>query len=217
MPLSSKAIKNLVGFGLIIIDPYEPENVKGASIDVCLGEYYYRLQKTSGSRIRNLYSPNCARELWGQVQRAKTLQEHDIVLDNVRPDEQIILLGPKEMIMAHTAEFVGSKNGFVAEIKGRSSFRRNAFTVCGDGNWGDPGYIGRWTMVLENHSHDTVPLVVNRRIAQIIFDEVYEGENYHTEGVGGKYQRAKSLEEIKASWTPDIFLPQMHHDRECKK
>lgn len=222
MPLSAQRIIQYVEEGTLFVDPFNPKNAKGSSLDVCLGQYYFRMQHAPSGAVRNMYEPDSARQLWGQPQKAKPLKESsldyrmfDFLRRTINPDELVIFLEPKEIILAHTHEFIGSKNGFVGEIKGRSTIRRNAFSICSDGNWGDPGYIGRWTMFIENHSFFCVPLVVGRRITQIVFHEVQgPADDYSKEGGGGKYQTAASMTEIKAKWKPEDFLPKMHNDRE---
>lgn len=57
-------------------------------------------------------------------------------------------------------------------MKARSSIGRNFIEVCKCAGWGDVGYINRWTMeITNNSSHYAIPLVVGRRIGQIIFFE----------------------------------------------
>jgi dCTP deaminase-like len=49
---------------------------------------------------------------------------------------------------------------------------RNFIEVCKCAGWGDIGYTNRWTMEITNNSrHYSIPLVVGRRVAQIIFFE----------------------------------------------
>jgi hypothetical protein len=58
-------------------------------------------------------------------------------------------------------------------MKARSTWGRNFITVCKCAGWGDVGYVNRWTMEIANSSRNKhIPLVVGRRIAQIVFFEV---------------------------------------------
>lgn len=75
-------------------------------------------------------------------------------------------------------------------MKARSSLGRNFIEVCKCAGWGDVGYINRWTMEITNNSrYYSIPLVVGRRIAQIVFfdtEGTLEGRSY--ELTGTRYQ-----------------------------
>ncbi|MEW5858187.1 MAG: hypothetical protein AB1861_12525 [Cyanobacteriota bacterium] len=140
-------------------------------------------------------------------------------IKNVPKDARVILLGPHETVLAHTEEFIGGRDICVAKMYARSSLGRNFIEVCKDAGWGDVGYFNRWTMEVTNNSqHYTIPLVVGRRIAQMVFYEVAPLSLAEVDyvGEGGKYQRSQDLEELKKSWNPHMMLPQMHLDWEVK-
>eukprot|EP00455_Lapot_gusevi_P013166 TRINITY_DN16362_c0_g1_i3.p1 TRINITY_DN16362_c0_g1~~TRINITY_DN16362_c0_g1_i3.p1 ORF type:complete len:119 (-),score=11.86 TRINITY_DN16362_c0_g1_i3:23-379(-) len=100
-------------------------------------------------------------------------------------------------------------------MKARSSMGRNFIEVCKCAGWGDIGYVNRWTMEITNNSrHYSIPLVVGRRIAQIIFfdsDGTIQGRSYADTG---KYQTSADMEELKTTWSPYSMLPKMYRDRE---
>ena len=79
------------------------------------------------------------------------------------------------------------------------------------------GFINRWTMEITNNSRFyTIPLVVSRRIAQIVFfhvGPVLKGDYSST----GKYQSTKILKKMKKEWNPTSMLPKLYKDREIKK
>ncbi len=89
--------------------------------------------------------------------------------------------------------------------------------MCKCAGWGDVGYINRWTMeITNNSSHYYIPLVVGRRIAQIIFYETGPilSASYHK---SGKYQTSGSIRELKKMWSPEQMLPRLYLDRDIKK
>ena len=142
----------------------------------------------------------------------------DIKFDwkGIKEDDKVILLGPQETILAHTEEFIGGRNHITTVMKARSSLGRNFIEVCKCAGWGDVGYINRWTMEVTNNSmYHKIPLIVGRRIGQIIFFETGEirGKGYSNEG---KYQVTDDIEDMKASWSPDSMLPKMYNDREAR-
>lgn len=103
-------------------------------------------------------------------------------------------------------------------MKARSSMGRNFIEVCKCAGWGDIGYINRWTMEITNNSRFySIPLVVGRRIAQIVFfdsDGTIGGRSYAD---GGKYQSNRSLDALMKEWSPLSCLPKMYMDGEIKK
>lgn len=80
---------------------------------------------------------------------------------------------------------------------------------------GDIGFINRWTMEITNNSQScTIPLVVGRRLAQIVFFKTdVEVSSYEETG---KYQTHSDLELIMKQWKPDDMRPKLYLDRECK-
>jgi len=101
-------------------------------------------------------------------------------------------------------------------MKARSSLGRNFIEVCKCAGWGDVGYVNRWTMEITNNSrYYSIPLVVGRRVAQIVFfdTEGITGPSYEDTG---KYQSGNDVQELKKQWTPQHMLPRMYNDRETR-
>ena len=210
--------------GTIVIDPFNPKQLKTTSYDVTLGEWYWKERAPAGrSTIHNMYDEDSTSQVWeGPFEAEKVsdlLERLDMDIKNISKDARVILLGPHETILAHTLEFIGGRDICVAKMYARSSMGRNFIEVCKDAGWGDVGYFNRWTMEVTNNSqHYTIPLVVGRRIAQMVFYEVapLSDEKVDYVGEGGKYQSSQDLAELKKSWNPNMMLPQMHLDWEVK-
>lgn len=223
MALSDTRILEEMEKGNVVIEPFERENLATSSVDVTLGEWYYREQPPQGhKKVFNLYSKSDNQKVWGtEPIRAKTAKESlanfNFSYDGIRPDDKVILLEPGETILAHTQEFIGGRNTVTTMMKARSSLGRSFINVCKCAGWGDVGYVNRWTMEIQNSSqHYIIPLVVGRRIAQIIFYEtgpIIAGDYTKT----GKYQKTTDLKELKKTWSPDMMLPQLWNDRDIKK
>ena len=134
-------------------------------------------------------------------------------------DDKIMLLMPHETILGHTAEFIGGRGVITTMMKARSGIGRSFIEVCKCAGWGDVGYISRWTMEITNNStKKIIPLVVGRRIAQLVF--VYTGPTLmgdYARGIDSKYQSSTNIEEIKITWNPSSMLPKLYKDREVKK
>jgi len=215
--LSDKAIIKFRNKGEIVIEPFDQRNLNTSSYDITLGEYYFRetIPKHQSSHIYNMYSKCDIDRVWGKVQQAKPRKEYSgLFLQNIKIDDKIILIGPGETILAHTNEFIGGVNHITTMMKSRSSLGRNFIETCRCAGWGDVGYTSRWTMEITNNScHYTIPLVVGRRIAQIVFFDVGEtnGTNYSN---NGKYQTSSNLDRLKNKWKPEDMLPKMYQDFE---
>lgn len=210
--------------GDVIIHPFTRANLATSSYDLTLGEWFYREQPYSKyhHKIYNIYSQEHTGWVWGKkphrAEAAKVVfQKYKFHWDGIRPADKIILLDPGETILAHTNEFIGGKNHITTMMKARSSFGRVFISVCKCAGWGDVGYTNRWTMEITNNSlHYTIPLVVGRRIAQMIFFETGEivGDDYTKTG---KYNKTTDIKKLEKDWRPEMMLPALWRDREIKK
>lgn len=224
MILSDIDIRERLG-KTVIIDPYNPANVNTSSYDVTLGEFYYIEHKPSWWQFRpifNIWDFDDVERVWGeQPLRAEKAWE---VLPrrlwrwhNIDPEDSIILIPPGHTILAHTREFIGGRVSVTSMMQARSSFGRNFIEVCKCAGYGDVGYINRWTMEITNNSRFyRIPLIVGRRIAQIIFMETGQiGEKDYT--ATGKYQQRRDVRDLISTWRPSLMLPRLDRDREILK
>jgi len=222
MLLSRDAILKHYKEGNIVIDPYDDRKLKTVSYDVSVGEWFWREGHPEGGHtIHNPYDAVSTKRIWQGPHKAELAGEVaarlGIKLENIKPSDKVIMLRPGETILGHTEEFIGGRRNAVAKMYGRSSIGRNFIEVCKDAGWGDVGYFNRWTMEITNNSqHFTIPLVVGRRVAQMVFYEVapVKGGDYVTEA--GKYQTSQDLAELKKNWNPNQMIPQMHRDWEVR-
>jgi dCTP deaminase len=223
MALSDRRILEEVKRGDIIIEPFDRRNLATSSYDVTLGEYYFTEQHPQHfENLYNIYDKKRIDTVWGtKPRKAKpakvALERYNFDYAGIDPDDLIILLGPGETVLGHTNEFIGGRNHITTMMKARSSLGRSFIEVCKCAGWGDVGYINRWTMEITNNSNKYyIPLVVGRRIAQIIFFETGEilDSDYAS---SGKYQSTQSLAKLKKEWKPEMMLPRLYLDRDIKK
>ena len=204
--------------GNIVMDPFDESRVNNSSVDVTLGENFYKLTPSAG-KIFNPYSEAMAMH-WRPIVAKKLKDHHDtarggIEFENIDPEERVYFIAPGESLLGHTQEFIGGYENITTMMKARSSIGRHFIEVCKCAGWGDIGYVNRWTMELTNTSPCIIPLVVGRRIAQIIFYRT-EGNDDYTKQQDSKYSNTKDVEKLKAEWTPKAMLPKMWLDREVK-
>ena len=223
MALSDKQILTEKKKGDIVIAPFSRANLNTSSYDVTLGPHYFREKQPDGLHpVYNMYNKKHTDRVWGtKAERASQAREAfgDINFEwvGIRPQDRIILLNPKETILAHTREFIGGRKHITTQMQARSTLGRNFIEVCKCAGWGDVGYINRWTMEITNNSRSQViPLVVGRRIAQIVFLETGPIlEQDYT--LGGKYQSSPDLQILQKKWQPRDMLPKAYLDRDIRK
>ena len=224
MALSDRKILEHRKAGTIVIEPFKSENLATSSYDVTLGEWFYREQPPKYNHsLYNIWSEEHTRHVWGAdhlehaIPAKEAFKKYNFEWDGINPNDKVILLRPGETILAHTNEFIGGRDTVTTMMKARSSMGRNFIEVCKCAGWGDVGYINRWTMEITNNSKNyIIPLVVGRRIAQIIFFEtgpILE-KDYAS---SGKYQTTNDIKILKKNWKPESMLPKLWSDRDAKK
>ncbi|MBI2888792.1 MAG: hypothetical protein HYY10_02610 [Candidatus Liptonbacteria bacterium] len=225
MLLSRDQILKHMKQGTIVIEPFEDRNLKTTSYDVTLGAWFWRERHPGGrATIHNVYDAESTAAVWNGPFEAEAVEVVERRLNqkfkNIPRGARIVLLAPGETVLGHTQEFIGGRDICVAKMYARSSLGRNFIEVCKDAGWGDIGYINRWTMEVTNNSQNfSIPLVVGRRIGQMVFYEVApltsNTKDYATDS--GKYQASSDLNELKLTWKPETMLPRMHMDWEIKE
>lgn len=224
MALSDKRILEEMKAGSIVIAPFSQKNLATSSYDVTLGEWFFREQPPQYNHaLYNIWSKAHTEHVWGadKVERAVTAKEafkkYNFEWDGISPTDKVIILRPGETILAHTNEFIGGKDHITTMMKARSSMGRNFIEVCKCAGWGDVGYINRWTMEITNNSKNyIIPLVVGRRIAQIVFFETGPilGKDYSS---SGKYTSSTDLKKLQRAWEPSLMLPRLWSDRDAAR
>lgn len=216
--LSDVAIVEHMERGSVVIKPFNKHHLSTSSYDVTLGQYFFRESHPEpGMGVYNPFSRDHVRRVWGSVQEAELaedwMQRTGRSLENIAADDFIIWIAPGETILAHTQEFIGGRHSVTTMMKARSSMGRNFIEVCKCAGWGDIGYVNRWTMEVTNNSrHYQIPLVVGRRIAQIVFFDTDGTISNRSYADGGKYQTSTDMDQVMSGWKPSDMLPRMYLD-----
>jgi len=220
---SNKQIKQAIKDGHIVCIPLNKKHISYASLDVTLGHYYYRTERSKDHPVYNPFDENDVHRYFEGAIKAiphkKWCDENGVKLLNGIPvNHPVIPIRPGERILAHTHEFFGIKPPGAYELKSRSSWGRNGVAVCFDAGWVDPGYLNRLTLEIYNlNSNETILLPVGERIGQAVFHETGEVEgNYgegHKKGFSGKYQTGTDINQLIKSWRPEQMLPRAYKDK----
>lgn len=220
---SNTEILEAVDDGRIVCEPFNPAHVSEASLDFTLGHYFYKQEfQPEATGVYNPFDESdVARYFKGPLEamphREWCAKHNAKLFDNIPEDHPIIVLQPGERILGHTHEFVGIRaHGGACEVKSRSSWGRNGVAVCFDAGWVDPGYINRITLEIYNlNMHESVVLPVGERVGQLIFHHTGPVEGSYADGrkgMSGKYQTTDNLDELKATWKPEMMLPRAFKD-----
>lgn len=220
---SNTEIRRALKDGHIVCVPFTPRHVAHASLDVTLGNYYYRTERASDHTVYNPFDEGDVERYFSGPHIAVTHREWADdngmkLLAGIPASHPVIPLKPGERILAHTHEFFGIKPPGAYELKSRSSWGRNGIAVCIDAGWVDPGYINRLTLEIYNLNHkETVLLPVGERIAQAVFHHTGPVQgNYgagRDKGFSGKYQVGTELKDLIKNWRPHQMLPRAYKDK----
>ncbi len=220
---SNIQIKQAIKDGQVVCLPYNPDNVGYASLDVTLGQYFYRLEQVNERTIYNLFDRESVERYFEGPFKAMSHEQFCNLngiklLSNIPPDHPVIALKPGERILAHSHEFIGILPPGACELKGRSSWARNGIAVGFDASWVNPGYVNRLTLSIYNlNQRETILLPVGERIAQVVFYQTGPVEGFYGEpndkAMRGKYQQGTKLKNIMRTWSPDQMLPKLYLDK----
>jgi dCTP deaminase len=203
--------------GHIIFHPYQPQHINGSSVDVTMGEWFYRTDRKSAAAIYNPFDKIAVDAYFGEPQKAIPMSQWvketgNQPLKNIPADHPVIILEPGERILAHTHEFIGILAPGTTSMQSRSTWGRNGVAVCFDAGWGDPGYINRWTLEVYNlNERHSIVIPVGERIAQLVFMHTGEVRGSY-ESLSGKYTLGTDLDELVKGWKPEQMLPRAYKD-----
>ena len=149
--LSDGTIRRLIGEGTLKVEPWDPEMVQPASIDLKLGGSFRVFHNHKINAI-DLASP------------PSDLTEH------VKVDEgQSFVIHPGEFVLGNTVEQVTMPDDLVARIEGKSSLGRLGLIVHATAGFVDPGFKGTLTLEITNLTRVPIVLWPGRPIAQLSF------------------------------------------------
>ena len=186
--LSDGTILRLVEEGRITIDPWDPERVQPASVDLRLGDSFrvFHNHRTTAIDLREPPS---------------NLTE-EVVVEDGEP----FVIHPGEFALGRTLEWVELPDDIVARIEGKSSIGRLGLIVHATAGFCDPGWKGTLTLELNNLTRVPIKLYAGLPIAQLSFmtlDAPAE-RPYGSEGLGSHYQGQVAATESRYEGRPTV-------------
>lgn len=168
MPLSDRDIRLEVEAGRIGLDPFDPDAVQPASLDVTLGP---------GLRVPRG---------WRRIDFAEPIPE-----DLTEPaDADGFRLQPGAFVLASTAEVLTLPDDIAAQLDGRSTIGRLGLLVHTTAGWIDPGFTGHVTLELSNVGPWELTLRPGMPAGQLVFERMSTPvlRPYGSEGLRSRYQ-----------------------------
>jgi dCTP deaminase len=184
--LSDGTILELVQAGRIEVEPWDPNMVQPASIDLRLGDSFRVFHNHRVSAI-DLRSP------------PENLTEAVVVSDG-----EPFVIHPGEFCLGRTLEWVRIPDDIVARIEGKSSLGRLGLIVHATAGFCDPGFQGTLTLELNNLTRVPIKLYPNLPIAQLSFMTLDRPAQkpYGSPGLGSHYQGQRAATESRYEGGP---------------
>lgn len=170
--LSDGTIHELVSSGRVLIDPWDPDLVQPASVDLRLGDSFRVFHNHRAAAI-DLREPP-----------ANLTEEVRVATDDA------FVIHPGEFCLGRTLERVELPDDIVARIEGKSSLGRLGLIVHATAGFCDPGWKGTLTLELNNLTRVPIKLYPGLPIAQLSFMalDAPARRPYGSEGLGSHYQ-----------------------------
>jgi dCTP deaminase len=172
MLLSDRDIRADVADGHIRLDPWDPEMVQPASIDVRLDKYFRVFEN---HRYPSIDPSQEQSELTRLIE-----------VSSAEP----FILHPGEFVLASTYELVTLGTSVAARLEGKSSLGRLGLLTHSTAGFIDPGFSGHVTLELSNMATLPVKLFPGMKIGQLCFFRLTsEAEHpYGSAQYGSRYQ-----------------------------
>lgn len=147
-------IKKGLKEGSIKIDPWEEQALQPASVDLRLGEVFYRFRDHLPHPI---------------LDTKESVRDHMIRFE----EKYSLVVLPQQFLLGSTKEKISLDDKTVARIEGKSSLARMGITVHSTGGFIDPGNKDLCiTLEIVNHSPLPIRLHTGMWIAQVAFESL---------------------------------------------
>lgn len=168
MILSDADIRQMVEWGALVVEPFDPERVQPASLDVTLAAEF--------------------RVFDSQVEVIDPLEQQALTR-LVTAVERPFILHPGEFVLGSTVEHFTFPAHLAGQLSGKSSLGRMGLQVHATAGFFDPGFTGTGTLELSNVSNLPIRLHPGMAVAQMAFLLLSNPAErpYGSPGLGSKY------------------------------
>ena len=172
MLLSDRDIAKLCASGEIEMDPYDPQMIQPASIDVRLDRYFRLFDNHKYSVIDPALPQDDLTHLVDVGQSAP------------------FVLHPGEFVLGSTLERVRLAENLAARLEGKSSLGRLGLLTHSTAGFIDPGFNGHVTLELSNTATMPILLYPGMKIGQLCFFQLSSSAEkpYGSRERGSRYQ-----------------------------
>jgi dCTP deaminase len=172
MLLSDRDIKAEVETGQIALDPYQPEMIQPASIDVRLDRFFRVFEN----------------HRYPHIDPAEDQAELTRLVEPKSDDP--FILHPGEFVLASTFEVITLGDAIAARLEGKSSLGRLGLLTHSTAGFIDPGFSGHVTLELSNVATLPIKLWPGMKIGQFCFFRLSSPaeEPYGSDRYGSRYQ-----------------------------
>lgn len=182
MIFSDRHIKEAIGAGRIVIDPFEERFVQPSSVDLRVDRSF----RVFENHRHPLIDP-------------RHPQEDLTSLVEVEEGESFVL-HPGEFVLGSTFERVRLADDIVARLEGKSSLGRLGLLIHSTAGFVDPGFDGYLTLELSNVANLPIAIFPGMRIGQVSFYAMTGPAEhpYGSRAAGSKYQGQRGPTPSKA-------------------
>lgn len=172
MLLSDRDIRAEIASGRVVLDPYDPEMVQPASVDVRL-DRFFRLFDNHKYPV---------------IDPAQDQPELTRLVEAAPGDP--FVLHPGEFVLAATFEAITLPDDVAARLEGKSSLGRLGLLTHSTAGFIDPGFTGHVTLELSNVATLPITLWPGMKIGQFCFFRMSSAaEQPYGQGArGSRYQ-----------------------------
>lgn len=166
--MHDSALRAMITSKQLGIEPFDPQRVQPASIDLCLGDKFV------------IVGAGHHRARWLDV---KHDQSDNVAHVQVMSDE-FFLLRPEQFVLAATLERIRLAPWLAARVEGKSSLGRLGVMVHSTAGFIDPGFEGHVTLELSNMLEVPIKIYPGMPVCQLAVFQMAGSAHPYT----GKYQ-----------------------------
>ncbi len=192
MLLNDKQIRELIENRELVIEPFDPNSIQPASIDLRLGNRFRIFRRGAIEVI----DPKTFKDELVEVKERDGEKKELYTFTEVIETEKPFIIYPGDFVLASIKEYIKLPRYVAAQLHGKSSIARLGLLIHTSAGWVDPGYEGHLTLEIFNANCVPIKLYPGMKIAQLQLFKIEEPEKDYKEK-GGKYVKEKGATSSK--------------------